>query len=103
MKLCPQCNKTQIDDKYSMCLSCLKTTQNSNKSADLNDALSKLKQINWNLGTIALTLKMGLMNQMESLKDKTPMQQKIHSVLSKKIERDLENFENIKKEQDKND
>ena len=99
MKLCPECNKNQIEDKYSMCMSCLKDTKKANQGIDIGIGIDKLKQINWNLGTIALTLKMRLLSDLENNDNKTPMQKRIHQMLLKKADKDLENFEKIKKEE----
>ena len=41
MKTCPQCNKNEIEDKYSMCMSCLNDTKKANKKAPLKTAKEK--------------------------------------------------------------
>ena len=101
MKLCPQCNKNTIDDKYSMCMSCLKETKEANKSVDFGEIIKKIEQINWNLGSINLTQKLGLLSKLETLKCKqglTKIQQKIHKLLLDKADKDLKNVSEIEGE-----
>jgi len=101
MKLCPQCNKNQIEDNYSMCMTCLKETKQANQNVDLTDLI---KKINWNLGSISLTQKLTLLNDLETLKCQqglTKVQQKIHKLLLGKADKDLKSIENITEEQEK--
>ena len=98
MKLCPQCKKTQIDDKYSMCLSCLKETGKSNQSVDLSEIKKILEQQNWNYGAIQKWIKVSLLNQLETLKHHqglTKIQQQIHISLLESLEKDFKNIKDI--------
>ena len=101
MKLCPQCNKNMIDDKYSMCMSCLKETKESNKSVDFSEIKKILEQQNWNLGAIQKWIKLYLLNQLEMMKHQqglTKLQQQIHISLLNNVGKDFKNIEDISKE-----
>lgn len=102
MKLCPQCNKNQIEDKYSMCMSCLKETKQANQNVDLKDIQEK---INWNLGSISQTMKLSLLSEFETLQGngigRTDTQKKMHSALLKDLDKYLKVMKDIKKEQEK--
>ncbi len=97
MKKC-KCG-ADIDDKYSMCLTCLDKIKQSNSSIDTSEILKKLEQMNWNLGSISQTLKLTLLNDLE--KDATTQtQKKIHNALLKECDKYLKVLKDIREEQE---
>ncbi|MEK0351207.1 MAG: hypothetical protein QQN60_08290 [Nitrosopumilus sp.] len=104
-KKCPQCEKVEIEDKYSMCLNCLKGTQRANENIDVSGIFKKLEQINWNLGSISQTLKLSLLSDLESLKNtgagRSLTQKKIYEALLKDCDKYLKVLKQIKEEQEK--
>lgn len=57
MKLCQVCKKSQIDDKYQMCLECSTRLKEKRPDTDainiLKEIAQQLRYINWNLGIIS--------------------------------------------------
>jgi len=97
---CQICGK-EINDKYSLCVACNIESKKSNQQNVLVDIINK---INWNMGSVALTLHLQLLTQLETLKYKeklTSIQEQIHNFLLNKVEKDLKNIKDIALEMEK--
>lgn len=73
-------------------------TKQQNSNVDTSEILKIQQMQNWNMGSIALTLKLGLLNQLETTKHKqglTTTQQRIHVLLLNKVNKDLKNIKEI--------
>jgi len=107
VKKCPQCNKVDIEDKYMMCMNCLKEMKSANESLGNGAVTDLLKKINWNLGSISQTLKLGLLSEFETLKNggmssgRSKIQQKMHGALLKDMDKYLKVLKDIQEEQEK--
>lgn len=104
MKLCPQCKKVEIDDKYGMCLDCLGKTKQANSGIDLSEIKDLIEKCNWNFGAIHKYIKLSLLNQLETIKNDrglTKIQQAMLNELENGLEKDLKQLKGIKMEQEK--
>ena len=95
MKICPICKKANIDEKYSMCISCLNKTKENNQQDEL---IKVITMCNWNFGATQKWQKLALLNDLENQTNLTDIQKKIMDLLLKDLEKDILIIEDIKKE-----
>jgi len=99
MKKCEDCGK-EIADNYSVCISCNQKRQE--KKVGNTDEL--LKHINWNIGSINLSLKAFIMYEMcykMTGKEPEEIRKKIYEHFRKDLEKNLKYLKEIKDEQEK--
>tara|TARA_Y100000310_G_scaffold215935_1_gene216889 strand:+ start:2250 stop:2561 length:312 start_codon:yes stop_codon:yes gene_type:complete len=103
MKICPQCKKNEIEDKYSMCMSCLNQTKSANQNVDTSEILKKLEQINWNFGTLVKQQRLFYLFQISENfgNDRDNNRKRISEYFAQDIEKDLKQLKQIKEEQER--
>lgn len=96
MKNCEDCGK-EIDDKYKVCVDC----NEKRKVKGNGDTLKMLEKINWNLGTIALSLKAfityEMLKEVEG-KESFEVKSKISEFFQKDLEKSLKFISDIREE-----
>ena len=103
MKKCPVCNKVNIDDKYSMCLTCLQEAKGANSNIDLKELLTTLKHLNWNAGSIMKNQRLYYLFKMSDSygETRTLVKRKIYEYFLNELDKDLKQLKQIRKEQEK--
>jgi len=75
-----------------------------NGESKSNDSLTEaITKLGWNLGVSAMTSKLALLSELESQKNsggRTPLQERIHKMLLKDLDKNFKAMEKIKKEQE---
>lgn len=103
MKACVDCG-VSIGDAYERCASCNhkhKTNSVSNNPNNKEAWISEqLKHINWNLGYLQKWTKLSLLNNLESSKERTVVQDKIRDSLLEDLNKDIKTIKDIKKDEE---
>ena len=110
MKQCKNYEKCKntIADQYIYCKDCVDNYNEGKKELvketdSPQQIVDLIEKCNWNLGSIALTLKLQLLSQLENKETLTEIQEKIHSSLLDKSGKDLKALKQIKEEQEKDE
>ena len=101
MKKC-KCG-ADIDDKYSMCLTCLEKTKQQNSSVDTGEILKTLIHLNWNAGSMMKNQRLYYLFKMSENYGETRelVKRKIYDYFLNEFDKDLKQLKQIREEQDK--
>ena len=101
MKKC-KCG-ADIDDKYSMCLTCLEKIKSSNSNADNSEILKTLQYLNWNAGSSMKNQRLHYLFKMSENygETRTLVRRKIYDYFLNEFDKDLKQLKQIRDEQEK--
>lgn len=100
MKKCASCGD-EIGDKYQFCLKCNEERLRDRANKNTAEAVLKddiLEKINWNLGMIAKTLRLILIDNLNG-KDRTEVQNRIYESITVDLDKDLGIVKELRKKQ----
>ena len=101
MKKC-KCG-ADIDDKYSMCLTCLEKIKQSNSNVDNSEIIKSLIHLNWNAGSMMKNQRLYYLFKMSENygETRTLVRRRIYDYFLNEFDKDLKQLKQIKEEQEK--